>query len=411
MTVIFSDALVKPWPVRSTSAATTESTSKRELNQEHSMIPDLYSDDINKIDTLLKHARLIRQQQEEPPQKSIENRPVSANKKKQTQKLDSKLAVDKKKSSLVKSSIKTTKEIPSGCNKTGKSLYVVSQKRMAANSRTKTPLASAGDLKSLKPTSQSCTAPTQPSIDSHNFLQLEDVIKERFLPSKYVKLRHMHDKLKIGVSNADRRTCESEASFISKLSGSGNSHFGDDTFSTVDAANSLITSEIDKVEFLLNTLEYKLSYSDRDTSPVALYYQKLAYTRFINAVSEVDYFYSQLKNSFVITSATCSSEHQNIISRCCRRPKFPCQFQKFEKETEVVQNSDVVNDIRWLKLNLFLKRRLHDVLTTILRETADSRQENNAGLNRDATTLLTSAFGLLAKVNRCAINPAVVKSD
>ena len=110
-----------------------------------------------------------------------------------------------------------------------------------------------------------------------------------------------------------------------------------------------------------------------------------------------------------ISKECLSSQNRNFFDTA-KMFKISAPFLSYENKSELSKHVQLINELNWTTANLFLKQEIHDVFLDILRLQNRSSEREKCH-RKDTVTCLTTAYGLLAKENRCSSNPATVLYD
>ena len=394
------DELQKPWLVKKSESKSSSAVSSTEAcGDTVAEKEDKILGEVEKVNTILKQARRIRQGQEK---KAAPEHSGKSGRRKQ----------------LGKPSCAHLKEPDTS----SKNDNLSASKRQRESASTKVPfkVKQINDPKSLAESSAQMPSTSKPALNekaSGDYLNLKDILKERFLSSKYRKLRQMHNKLVQSLSNCDldEKPCKSATNFMMKFYQAQESE--DDGANsklefrviTPHTAKIAIPRAINRCQNLLYSLNYKLAYSEDEVTPVSLYYQQLVYSNFSKAADDLESYLNSLRKMDV-SDASLFDEEPLCLFRNSAAGQIPCLYQTFENVEEVQRNAQLMHEINWTKVILMLKQKLHDVIMAEeMFSCSDTGKEQS--VNPDSARCLTLAYGLFAKKHRCSINPAVVLND
>ena len=381
------DELQKPWIVKKTvvnpgsaSSSSVETTSKTA------------QDDVlvEKVDNLLRQARRIRLNEERISNSSQESK----------QKARSKHVVTKPSSGSVKLN-KTT----AGSTPTARSAFASKEQNSKQKAVVNKEQASALHFQGTS---------AEPAPDNVR-LDISDIARERSLPSKYVKLVAMHKRLAKTISGFDsvEASCEFGKEFLLKLYNEQGKDsceekpFHEKRIITPYTLEVVIPRAINACQNLITYLMHKVPH-EKAATPQSLYFQKLVYCRATDVLNQLEKLFKVL-GSMKISKECLSSQNRNFFDTA-KMFKISAPFLSYGNKSELSRHAQLINELNWTTANLFLKQEIHDVFLDILR-LQNRSSEREKCLRKDTVTCLTTAYGLLAKENRCSNNPATVLYD
>ena len=404
--ILFLAELQKPWRVKAPKLSSD--ASKVEENAKPDSSQNEFDDEVKRVDNLLKQARHIRGEQKE--QRSVEQSQNQIGKK-QTRNQGSSSAKPQK------LNVKTpAKSDFSGVNKKA---ILRSEKALFSKQKTTRPCPGVEKPPDAIPSTSQSNEKSGQGDDNYIYVDMAEALKHLSLPSKYTKLCRMHENLANVVGFAEYSTLPgpSELKFISKLNGVNPESVTNTSQLkprlSISAIKMCLSKEVQRCQSLIDILVYKTSYSCSNATPASMYYEKLVLSKIMEKITDLENSFQILKETIVIDPD--NQKDENIVAACERRASshnIACSSLSYKNTDEIIRNTNLHCELFALHLKLALKKQIHEVFTNILHEEI-KRQESDRGngISQDVATYLTTAYGLLAKTHRCAINPAVVKCD
>nr|XP_018671750.1 uncharacterized protein LOC100183308 [Ciona intestinalis] len=231
----------------------------------------------------------------------------------------------------------------------------------------------------------------------YKYLDFEEVLENQKPPSKIRKLREMHRKImeEETIKNLfQERPCEAEMNFISKLSGID---AGETPLFTSRAVNNKLEDCIAVCERLVTV------FTPSEPSPATIdakfvYKQKSLISRAKVLVDQLDDMLSFLNKVEIIDE---QQTDKNLPTMELQPDNSSQQFYVYRDKNEVEKYVSARHEHRWLESQMALLDILQNRVFPILETTHKD----------DISPLLPLAYGILAKPNRCCVNPSLVVDD
>ena len=400
MNIYFLDELQKPWVIKS-SGDKSSRVDSADKNPDAEVVSNPVAQDeilidVEKVDNILKQARQLRLTQEQnanPTQSSKSN-------------ARSKRGV-KPSSAPAKSN--NRRPVATSASAVKGSLYPAKENQtLKKESSSKTSEASSSQLQDVF-SKQAVVEKTQ--------LNIADVVRNCSLPSKYVKLRALHNKLARKASRFDgaEKPCGFKKKFISHFNGEAEADSESEQIAfekrvlTPYTSKVTIPHAISLCQRLIALLKHKFSH-DQNVTPVSLYYQKLAYSRATQLMNEIENMLCLFQNMRVRKVDLPAFQSYNYVDDT-EINELSTSLLTYENTSEIRKHLSLVSELKWNKLDLVLKEEIHDVFMDFLRLQQRTLELEKKCLSTDTIAALTAACGLLAKDHRCSSNPAIVLYD